>query len=72
METPSSKVITQTLVGLLAAILAYLASDTAWLDFLPPAAAGPVGVIVGALAGYLRHEANPPRSVVESVLRGQA
>lgn len=71
MESPSSKVVTQTLVGLLGAVLAYLASDQSWLEFLPPVAAGPVGVIVGALAGYYSRETNPPQSVVDGVRRGE-
>ena len=71
MEAPSTKVTTQLLVGLLAAVLTYLASDLAWLEWLPEGLAGPVGVIVGALAGYMRSETNPPESVVEGVLRGE-
>lgn len=71
MESPSSKVVAQLVVGMVAAVLAHLAADQAWLEFLPPAAAGPVGVIVGALAGYYRRELNPPQSVVDAVRRGE-
>lgn len=71
METPSSKVVTQLLVGILATVLVYLAADTSWLGFLPPVAAGPVGVIVAALAAYMRTETNPSSSVVDAVTRGE-
>lgn len=62
METPSSKVTTQFIVGLLAAVLGYLAADQTWLDFLPDAAVSPVGVLLAAVAAYFRRETNPASS----------
>jgi peptidoglycan/LPS O-acetylase OafA/YrhL len=62
METPSTKVTTQVIVGLVATVLAYLAADTSWLEFVPDGAAGPVALTVAAVAAYLTPETNPASS----------
>jgi hypothetical protein len=62
METPSTKVRTQFIAGLIGTVLAYLAADQSWLGFVPDAAVGPVGLIVAAIAAYMVPETNPASS----------
>lgn len=62
METPSTKVTVQFVVGLLAVVLAHLAADVSWLSFLPEWAIGPAGVVLAAVAAYIKRETNPASS----------
>ena len=62
MQTPSAKVTTQFLVGLVLAVVAYLAQDQSWLDSLPGWAAVIVGQLLAAVAAYAKRETNPARS----------
>ena len=62
MQTPSAKVTTQFVVGLVLTIVAYLAQDTSWLDSLPGWAAVVVGQLLAAAAAYGKRETNPARS----------
>lgn len=62
MQTPSAKVTTQFVVGLVLAIVAYLAQDTSWLDSLPGWAVVVVGQLLAAAAAYGKRETNPARS----------
>lgn len=62
METPSAKVTTQFIVGLVLAVLGYLAVDQSWLGFLPDVAVGPAALVVAAVAAYLKRETNPASS----------
>ena len=62
MQTPSAKVTTQFLVGLVLAVAAYLAQDTSWLNALPGWVAVIVGPALAAVAAYAKRETNPARS----------
>lgn len=62
MQTPSAKVSTQFVVGLVLAVAAYLAQDTSWLDQLPGWAAVIVAQLLAAVAAYRKRETNPARS----------
>lgn len=62
MQTPSAKVTTQFVVGLVLTIAGYLAQDQSWLDSLPGWAAIVVGQVVALAAAYQKRETNPARS----------
>lgn len=64
MQTPSAKVTTQFVVGLVLAVAAYLAQDQSWLDSLPGWAAVIVGQLLAAVAAYAKRETNPARSEI--------
>lgn len=64
MQTPSAKVTTQFLVGLVLAVAGYLAQDTSWLDTLPGWVAVITGPALAAVAAYAKRETNPARSEV--------
>lgn len=59
---PSTKVLTQLLVGLAVGIAAVLARDTSWLDGLPVWAAPIVVQLLAAAAAYLKRETHPAPS----------
>ena len=59
---PSTKVLTQLLVGLAVGIAAVLARDTSWLDGLPVWAAPIVVQLLAAVAAYLKRETHPAPS----------
>lgn len=62
MQTPSAKVITQFLVGMLLAVLAYATADQSWMEWLPDYLRAPAALVVAAVAAYLKRETNPARS----------
>lgn len=59
---PSTKVATQFVVGLVAVVLAYLAKDQSWLEWLPEIARPIAGLVLAAVAAYFRAETNPAPS----------
>ena len=59
---PSTKVLTQLLVTVVAAVVVALTKDTSWLGFLPAWLAPLVGPALGALAGYFKAETRPAPS----------
>lgn len=62
MQTPSAKVTTQFVVGILVAVAAVLAKDTSWLDGLPVWVAPIVAQVLAAVVAYAKRETNPARS----------
>jgi urea transporter len=62
MQTPSAKVTTQFVLGLVLAVAAYLARDQSWLDGLPAWVAPIVAPALAAVAAYMKRETNPARS----------
>lgn len=62
MQTPSAKVSTQFVVGLVLAVLAYAAQDQSWIDGLPAWVAPIVATALAAVAAYMKRETNPARS----------
>jgi tetrahydromethanopterin S-methyltransferase subunit C len=62
VQTPSAKVTTQFVVGLVLAVLAYLTQDQSWVDGLPPWAAPIVAQILAAVVAYMKRETNPAPS----------
>lgn len=60
MQTPSAKVTTQFVVGLVLAVLAYATQDTSWMSWLPDYLVAPAGVLLAAVAAYMKRETNPP------------
>lgn len=62
MQTPSAKVMTQFLVGLVLAVLAYLAQDQSWAAGLPAWAGPIVAQLLAAVVAYVKRETNPARS----------
>lgn len=62
METPSAKVTTQFLVGIVLAVAAYLAKDQSWLDSLPGWVAPIAGPVLAAVLAYMKAETNPASS----------
>lgn len=62
MQTPSAKVSTQFLVGLLIAVAAYLAQDQSWIDGLPAWVGPIVAPVLAAVMAYMKRETNPARS----------
>lgn len=65
MQTPSAKVITATVVALLATVVAALAADTSVLEPLPDWVEGIAVAVLVAVAGYLKKETNPAQSTFE-------
>jgi len=59
---PSTKVLTQLLVAVLAAVVIHLGQDTAWLGYLPGWLAPLLGPVIGALAAYFKAETRPAPS----------
>ena len=64
MQTPSAKVSTQFVLGLLLALLAYAAQDQSWLDGLPAWVGPVVAPVLAAVAAYMKRETNPARSQI--------
>jgi len=62
MQTPSAKVTTQFVVGIVVAVAAVLAKDTSWLDGLPVWVAPIVAQVLAAVVAYAKRETNPARS----------
>ncbi len=62
MQTPSAKVLTQFLVGLLLAVLAYATADQSWMEWLPDYLRAPAALVLAAVAAYMKRETNPARS----------
>ncbi len=62
MQTPSAKVTTQFLVGLVLAIVAYATADQSWMGWLPDYLRGPGALVLAAVAAYVKRETNPARS----------
>jgi hypothetical protein len=65
-RAPSAKVLTGLIVSILAGVATALATDTTWLDLLPPWAAAVAGPILGAVAAYAKRETNPAPSSLDS------
>lgn len=61
MQTPSAKVTTQFIVGLLLAVAAYASQDTSWMGWLPDYLVGPAALLLAAVAAYVKRETNPAR-----------
>lgn len=61
MQTPSVKVTTQFVVGLVAVVVAYAAQDTTWMEWLPDYLKGPAAVLLAAVMAYMKRETNPAR-----------
>lgn len=62
MQTPSTKVTVQFVVGIVVAVAAVLARDTSWLDGLPVWVAPIVAQVLAAVVAYAKRETNPARS----------
>lgn len=65
MQTPSAKVTTQFLVGLVAVIVAYATADQSWMEWLPDYLRGPAGILLAAILAYAKRETNPARSELD-------
>lgn len=61
MQTPSAKVTTQFVLGLVLTVAAYLAQDQSWLDQLPGWVAPIVAPLLAAVLAYMKRETNPAR-----------
>lgn len=59
---PSTKVLTQLLVGLVVGILTVLARDTSWADGLPVWVAPIITQVIAAVVAYVKRETNPAPS----------
>lgn len=59
---PSTKVLTQFLIGIALAVVAYAVQDQSWLDTLPPWLTPLAAPVLAAVAAYLKSETNPAPS----------